>query len=99
MNDSDLDGNCSTGYEVSTPICSLCKAGYQFKNESCAKNSNATIENGCYDELDDKSCLLCISGWSMLEPNKCTDNNPPEPPKQFAVIHLINLFAFWMIYF
>lgn len=28
--DSDLDGNCLDGMVASTPICSLCKAGYQF---------------------------------------------------------------------
>lgn len=27
-NDSDLDSNCSNGLVASTPVCSLCKAGY-----------------------------------------------------------------------
>ena len=96
--DSDLDGNCNDGFVASTPVCSLCKAGNQFVGGKCVKNTNATIENGRFDEHSDKSCLVCISGYSMLEINKCTDNNPPTvAPKSSMIYSIYSLILMVMI--
>lgn len=92
--DKGLSSNCLVGNVVSTPICTVCKAGSKFATATattCTKNSNATIENGCFDEASDKSCEVCISGWSMGTDGKCTNNNPaPEPSS--GLISMISVF-------
>ena len=84
---------------AATPICSLCKAGYKFKDGTCQKNSNATIENGCFDEdTSKKTCIFCISGWSMGTDGKCTNNNPTPDNTKYGAIQLISL-LFALIFF
>lgn len=62
---------------ISEYACSICKAGYDFANGVCQKNTKATIESGCFDEDVDGKCLFCISGYSMGTSGTCTNNNPP----------------------
>lgn len=90
-------GNCWEATMPTSPVCTICKAGYQFKSGSCAKNTNATIDDGCFDEASDKSCEFCISGYSMGTDGKCTNNNPQTTPSsQFLakVSFLIALLLF-----
>lgn len=83
---TDLSSNCYEGVRATTPVCSICKAGYAFVDGVCKKNANATFENGCFDEISDKKCWFCISGWSMGTDLKCTNNNPTPPPNNFIGI-------------
>lgn len=76
---SGIDPNCTDTKMISEFACSICKAGYDFSNGVCQKNTKATIESGCFEEDTDGKCLFCISGFSMGTNGSCTNNNPDAP--------------------
>lgn len=53
---------------------------------------------GCFKQTDDdKFCELCISGWSMSNDGKCTENNPTTPetnPKNIRIIKISMMILF-----
>lgn len=90
---------CIQGEVTSSYVCSVCQAGYSFVNGSCQKNSNASIDNGCFDEDDNKKCRFCISGWSMGTDGTCSNNNPPNTNTGNSAAIFKTIFALVFVYF
>ena len=71
---SYLDPNCGNSQVVSTPICSVCNAGYYFSNNTCTGNCNTNGASGCLacnPAQANMTCYICQSGYYQSTSGAC----------------------------